>query len=262
MRFKENLIKKITIEKLARVATRSLAPRDGISGIDAGTMKQLLGFSLYEYRRERDLELYILPADSALKHILVLDNGLPLYHTTVEDVLIRKSPTIKEMLNIKNAIRILNDSDVLISKKEDSIKNIRQACIERLDLSYSESDIESLAKESAVALAIEDVKGVQENLSLFAELLGYISALEPYRLENAYIICRPPANEKADASTGPLVVYHPTHNTLKLIDDLSDIHPAKRIEQVEKIFSGKAKPSAEGADVFLYLKDQVLKSMP
>lgn len=258
MGFKEDLIKKITIEKLAHKAARSLAPRDGISGIDAGAMKQLLGFSPYEYRRERDLELYIHPADSALKHILVLDNGLSLYHTTVEDVLIRKSPTIKEMLNIKNAIRILNDSDVLISKKEDSIKKIRQACIEGLDLSFSESDIESLAKESEVALAIEDVKGVQENLSLFAELLGYIPAQKPYRFENTYSICRPTGHEKTSTTAGSLVVYHLTHNTLKLIDDMSDIQPAERIEHVENIISGKAKPSAEGVDVFAYLKNQVL----
>ncbi|MFC1799066.1 hypothetical protein ACFLZL_04600 [Thermodesulfobacteriota bacterium] len=262
MSFKENLIKKITLDKLAHKAARSLTPRDGISTIDADTMKQLLDFSPYGYRRVRDLDLYVLPADSTAKHILVLDNGLALYHTTVEDVIIRKSPTIKEMLNIKNAIRILNDSDVLISKKEDSIKKIHQECIDQLDLSFAASDIESLAKEGEVALAIENAEGVRECLSLFAELLGYTPEPKAFHVENTYMICNITKTGTDHTSIGAMVIYHLFRNTLTLIDNLSDIKPEKQFEFIGNLISGKKDASAEGPNVFVYLKDQVAEQMP
>lgn len=262
MSFKENLLKKITIDQLARKAARSLAPRDGISGIDTDSMKLLLDFSPYEYRQERDLDLYVHPAGSAKKHILVLDNGLPFYHTTIEDVLIRKSPTIKEMLSIKNAIRILSDSDVLVSKKTASIERVHRKCVERLDLSFAPSDVERLAKEGEIALAIKDSKGVRETLSLFAELLGYTPAPEAYFAENIYMICNRATTEKGHESVNTMVTYHLTQCILKLIDNLSHVPPAERIEYIENMIAGKSKPSAEGADVFGFLKQQVLEQMP
>jgi hypothetical protein len=77
--------------------------------------------------------------------ILVLDNDLTIYHTTVEDVVLRKSPTVKEMVSIRNAIKILNDKDVVISKKEASLKTIRDICIDQLDLHYTAADIDGIA---------------------------------------------------------------------------------------------------------------------
>ena len=54
-------------------------------------MRSLLGMSLYQYQKERDLDLYIQKGDGELSRIPVLDNELPIYETTVADVLIRKS---------------------------------------------------------------------------------------------------------------------------------------------------------------------------
>jgi len=41
----------------------------------------------------RDLDLYVADTGTAVQKILVLDNELPIYRTTVADVAMRKSPT-------------------------------------------------------------------------------------------------------------------------------------------------------------------------
>ena len=76
-----------------------------------------------------DLDLFVDPEDAS---ILVLDNELPIYKTTIEDVLIRKSPYTKEMLNIRNIIKILKDSDVKISRKEASVKRVQKKSVDLL----------------------------------------------------------------------------------------------------------------------------------
>ena len=63
------------------------------------------------------MDLYILGNTAKKKKILVLDNGLAIYHTTIEDVCMRKSPSVKEMISIRNTIKILNDEDVILGKK-------------------------------------------------------------------------------------------------------------------------------------------------
>ena len=115
-------------------------------------MRDLLQFAGYDVLRERDLDLYIQDLDGTMKKILVLDNELAVYHTTVQDVAMRKSPTIKEMLSIRNAIKILNDADVVVSKRDESITTIHNECIDALDLSFDRSDLESIEKDGAAAL--------------------------------------------------------------------------------------------------------------
>ena len=48
----------------------------------------------------------------------------------------RKSPTIKEMISIRNAFKIINDKDVKISTKDESLKTIQKECIDLIDLSF------------------------------------------------------------------------------------------------------------------------------
>jgi hypothetical protein len=79
-----------------------------------------LPFFPWSRRQERDLVLFLETDGPGQTRILVLDNDLSIYNTSVDDVVLRKSPTVKEMVNIRNAIKILNDKDVVTSKKEVS----------------------------------------------------------------------------------------------------------------------------------------------
>jgi len=107
MSFKENLLKKIRIDKLADQIISTIGPIDSEKKVDKQAMRTLIEMAPYEMRKERDLELYIKKnGPEEKKRILVLDNDLSIYHTNMEDVALRKSPTVKEMVSIKNIIKI------------------------------------------------------------------------------------------------------------------------------------------------------------
>ena len=106
MSFKENLLKKIQIRQLARKVQASFGPPGSPGKIDKEAMRSLLEMSPYRHQKIRDLDLFVEAADSEPGKIVVLDNELPIYRTTVEDVAIRKSPYTKEMLRIGNIIKI------------------------------------------------------------------------------------------------------------------------------------------------------------
>ncbi|MEJ2041278.1 MAG: hypothetical protein P8X55_20470, partial [Desulfosarcinaceae bacterium] len=126
MSFKDNLLKKIKIDRLAEKVRHSLgAPADSPRRVDRETMKTLLSMGPFRHQQERDLDLYFISRDDGPEQILALDNEMKIYRTTAEDVALRKSPTIKEMVSIRNAIKILSDKDVVVSAKAESLGKIQ-----------------------------------------------------------------------------------------------------------------------------------------
>ncbi|MDL1963690.1 MAG: hypothetical protein LWW98_04990 [Deltaproteobacteria bacterium] len=259
MSFKENLLKKIKIDSISKVVLNSIGPSDSGKKIDKETMRKLLEMSSYKFSRERDLDLYIKEADNGIEKILVLDNDLSIYKTTAEDVGMRKSPTVKEMLSIRNVIKILNDKDVVISKKEESLKTIQNELIEMIDLSFNKSDIEEIEKDGLDALEKWDADGVMECLSLFAELLGYRSPPKPLKIINHIVMGSLTKKESGEVMFGPVVIYSTTNNYLKLIDKQIGSLDKAKIELMHHIAVGKEAAPFEGPLVFQYLKEEVFK---
>jgi len=258
MGFKENLLRKIEIDRLSRRVCGSIGPADSEKKIDRDAMSRLLALAHYLQRRERDLDLFVRDAASGQSIVVVLDNELPIYHTTVDDVALRKSPTVKEMISIRNAIKILNDGDVKVSRKEASVKTIRQECIARLDLSFKPSDIEAIASDGTVSLERAYSEGVLETLVLFAELLGYAEAPKALRLGHHKVFGRLTPGQQGRASYGPIVIYALIHNTLKLMETPIGINDKAAAEILRQVASGDQKPSLEGPEVFDFLVHQVL----
>ena len=163
MSFKKNLLKKIKIDTLSDKLAAGLGPPDSGRRLDKQVMRTLLQMAPYKQHQERDLEMYIKEnGDRNKKQILVLDNDLAIYDTDIADVALRKSPTVKEMISIRNVVKILSDSDVVKSKKEASLRTVQKECIEQLDLDYSESDIEEIKTEGRQSLETGDIPGVRE----------------------------------------------------------------------------------------------------
>ena len=79
MSFKENLLKKIQINKLTRNVLQTIGPAESGLKIDKDAMRKLLEIGPYQYRKERDLDLYIEQPGDGQSVILVLDNELPIY---------------------------------------------------------------------------------------------------------------------------------------------------------------------------------------
>ena len=259
MSFKENLLKKIKINQLASKVRSSIGSAESGLKIDKEAMRSLLEMAPYHYQKERDLDLYILKGAGELSRILVLDNELPIYETTVEDVLIRKSPYTKEMLRIKNVIKILKDSDVKLSRKEVSLESIQKQCIDALDLSWTPSDIEEIAREGVDSLKNNYADGVVESLALLAELLDYRRPPAIFKIRHHEIFGK--ASEKAAGEVlfGPAVIFSLIDNSLVMMEEEISSIDKGRIKYYQQLAQGKEKAPIEGEDVFQWLKEAVLK---
>jgi hypothetical protein len=259
MSFKENLLTKLRIDNLADKVIASIGPVESGSKVDKEAMRSLLEMSPYQHQKARDLDLYVEGINQEQKKIFVLDNELPIYQTTIDDVAMRKSPLIKEMVKIRNIIKILKDADVKISRKEESVKAIQKVCIGQLDLSFNESDIEEIAKDGQVSLERDYPDGVIECLELFAELLDYKPAPKAFQLSRHKIIGALTLKDGGEVLYGPIIIYSLIHGTLKLINEQISNFDKTKIELVQQAADGKQKADVEGSDVFEYIKNTVLK---
>ena len=259
MFFKKNLLKKIKIDQMGRQVIASIGPVDSGRRIDKKIMQKLLEMADYTYKRKRDLDLYIENINAEKTRILVLDNDLAIYDTSVYDVAMRKSPTVKEMMNPFNVIKILKDTDVVISKKEESVKTIQQECIAKLNLSFNASDLDDIAKDGLSSLENGYSDGVIECLDLFSEILHYKNPPKTFRVGHHKITGALIKKESGEEMFGPMVLYSMINNTLKLIDQQIGSFDREKIEFVQHVAAGKEKASAESRDVFQYLKSVALK---
>jgi hypothetical protein len=260
MSFKENLLTKLKIDNLAHKVIASIGPVESGSKVDKDAMRRLLEMSPYQHRKERDLDLYVEAIDQAQKKIFVLDNELPIYQTTIEDVVIRKSPLIKEMVKIRNIIKILKDSDVKLSRKGESVIAIQKELIDQLDLSFNASDIDEIAEDGQAALERDYPDGVVECLELFADLLDYKPAPKAFQLGRHNIIGALTSKTGGEVLYGPMAIYSLIHGTLKLIEEQISSFDKTKIALVQQVAAGKQKAAVEGPDVFAYLKNTVLKN--
>ncbi len=257
MGFKQELLKKIQIDRLTEKILATIGPSGSEQKVDKGLLRVLLEMAEYHHHRERDLDIYLPRIASGKTHILVLDNDLPFYNTTVSDIAMRKSPTLKEMVNIRNAIKILNDSDVVVSKKADSVKTVRNECLSLLNLSFSAEEIEAIAVDGAGSLEHGYADGVQECLDMFAELLGYQPAPKAFKADHYRIIGAVSQKETGEIVFGPIVCYSLIHSRLFAVLPAIGSFDRIRMEGYLEIMNGAEKPSFTGAEVFQFLNDEV-----
>jgi hypothetical protein len=258
MSFKENLLQKINIDKMAKQVIASIGPVESGRKVDKKIMRSLLEMASYTYKRKRDLDLFIEDVDAEKTRILVLDNDLAIYNTSVYDVAMRKTPTVKEMMNPFNVIKILKDTDVVISNKEESVKTIQKECIDRLDLSYDESDLDEIVQDGTTSLEREYTDGVIESMYLLAEILGYTAPPKPFRIGHHKIVGALTQKQSGEILFGPMVLYSIIHNSLKLIETQTGSFDREKLEFIQKVASGKEQASSEGPLVFQYLKKTAL----
>lgn len=257
--FKENLLKKIEIDGLANRVVTTLGPSGSGKKADLDAMRRLLAMGPYAHQKERDMDLYLLTDDPGKTTILVLDNELPFYRTSVDDVALRKSPTIKEMISIRNAVKILNDQDVVTSKREISVGLVRKACIQKLDLAFDEKDLEAIAADGKAALDAGDAGAVIQALTLFEELLGYVTPDRGFQVKGYRITGRITEEDNAVLRFGPIVILDETGGNLMLSEESIRSADKDKSERLEKIAAGDRKADREGEDVFAFLREKALR---
>lgn len=263
MSFKKNLKRKIEIDRLTRRVLDSIGSPDNGLHIDKDALIEILQAARYEPRYERDLELFSRDFEAEPAEIIVADNELPLYRTNVADVLLRKSPFLKEMLSIRNARRILNDSDVVVSRRQDTAMKIHGRCMQQLDLRYNKADIESIYEDGINGLDEKDPEAVVESLELFAELLGLRSSTAFSDMPGIFVFCKPEADDTGrHVLTCPLIIFNRRENTLWLLEKAGTKTGRQKPSVIREIIAGNKEPDAEGTEVFDRLKTLMQKHPP
>ena len=191
--------------------------------------------------------------------ILVLDNKLPIFQSTVKDVVTRRSPRTLEMWNFRTIRSILVDSDIKASIRAKSVETVLMDAVAQLDLTYTDTDIKSLAREGMAWLTGNNAGGVKKSLALFGALLGYQEP--PYELGLAHTVCYGISTSGLDNDTtfGPLVLYRPDDNTLAWINESLSQADRKQMEFLRSVAVGKTSVPVTGDAVFQMLQKNVLE---
>ena len=259
MTFQENLLRKMELERLAFRVIASFGSEQVRHPVDKEAMRSLLELSPYRYQQERDLDLYVKPGEGGLKMILVLDNELPIFRSTVKDVVTRRSPRTLEMWKISTIRHILVDSDIKISTRKDSVATVLKDAVAKLDLTYTDKDIEDLAREGMAWLAGKEAQGVGKTLALFAELLGYSKPPDYFGLDETICYGVSTPGKGKDTVFGPMVLYRPAANTLAWIDKSFSRSDRVQMEYLSSAATGKTSVPVTGDAVFQMLQANVLE---
>lgn len=258
--FQENMLQKIELKKLAARIIASIGTADQQPRrIDKNSMKNLLEFSPYQHIHERDLDLYVKPDEDEQKTILVLDNELPIFRSTIKDVVTRRSPKTIEMWKIKTIRNILVDSDIRVSTGEDSVRTVLADAVGQLDLSYTQQDIMDLARDGMAWLAGREAEGVAQTLALFAELLDLTKPPKPFGLEQTICYGVAAPGKGKDTVFGPMVIYLPAANSLLWIDKTFSRTDRQQMEFLRTLAAGHASAPVTGDAVFEKLQEKVLE---
>lgn len=260
MSFKENLKAKVELDRLVTNLYDTLREPPGQRHVDKGLMKTLLAKTDFALKKARDLELYVRPLEGETMEILVFDNELAIYHSTVDDVALRKSPDWKEMFSIRNVRRILDDKDVVVCKGKESIRRIYGDALSGLDLSYTEKDMAALAADGRRALEERSLEGVEEALELFSEILGLQSVNLPVLEEDLQALARPKANGGEPSLLEHLVLFAATRFWIALRRGTFSPDNEFDLAKIAACAKGEEPPDLEGSPVFQFLADLALKN--
>lgn len=259
MSFRENLETKLEIDRMVRSLYASLRETPGQRQLDKNLMRALLLKTDFTKRKARDLEIYVRPLQGETMEILVFDNELAIYHSTVDDVALRKSPQWKEMFSIRNVQKILNDQDVVVSKGKASIRRIYGTALSGLDLSYTEKDMVALVVDARQALEQKSLGGIEEALGIFSEVLGFEAVNLPVLPDDIQAFARPKVNGGGPSLLEHLILLSQERLWIALQRGTFSPENEFDLAKIEAYARGESPPDLEGASVFQFLADLALK---
>jgi hypothetical protein len=262
MSFKENLKAKVKLDRLFQSLVSTMREPPGRRWLDKGLTKQLLAMTGFEHKKVRDLHLYVRPLEGEIMEVAVLDNELPIYHTTLADVTLRKSPYWQEMFSIRNVRKIMNDQDVIISKGKESIKRLHANALALLDLTYSRDDLAPLLEDARRGVEQKSIAQIQESFDLFFELLDF----QPLSLEgleqDLQIFARPKPNGGAVPNFEHLILFDEENLALSLKKGALSPQNDSDLAWVLQCARGEETADLQGIDVFEFLAELALEKAP
>ena len=261
MSFKENLKSKINLDRLFRELISTIKEPPGKWWLDKVLIQELLDMTDLEHKKFRDLHLYIRPLEGENMEVLVFDNELPIYHTSVADVALRKTPRWQEMFSIRNIKKIMNHHDVLVSKGKESLKRLHANAMELLDLTYTRDDLTLLQEDARSGLERKSIGQIQESLDLFVDLLDF----EPVSLggqeQDLQFFARPKLDGDAVPTFEHLILFDEETLSLGLKKGVFSPQSDLDLAWVMQYAQGGERADLQGIDVFEFLAELVLKKV-
>jgi hypothetical protein len=213
----------------------------------------------FEHKKVRDLHLYVRPLEGEIMEVLVFDNELPIYHTTVADVALRKSPAWKEMFSIKNIMKVMNDQDVIASKGKDSLKRIHANALALIDLTYTRDDLAQLVEDGCRALEQKSMEQVQESFDLFFELLDFQPVSLGVLEQDLAMFARPKTNGGAVPALEHLILFDEKNFLLGLKKGTFSPQSDLDLAWVMQYAQGEVAADLQGIEVFEFLAELALE---
>jgi hypothetical protein len=258
MSFKENLKAKIRLDRLFRQLVSTIKEPPGKWWLDKVLTQQLLDMTDLEYKKFRDLQLYIRPLEGEIKEVLVFDNELPIYHTTVADVALRKSPHWQEMFSLRNIRKIMNHHDVLVSKGKESLKRLHANALALLDLTYTRADLEMLVEDARRGLEQKSIAPIRESLDLFFALLDFQEMFLGGPEQNLQIFAGPKLNDGAFTAFEHLILFDEETLSLGLKKGAFSPQNDSDLAWVTEYARSEVPADLTGLDVFEFLVELAL----
>jgi len=256
--FKENLKAKINIDRHLQELVSTVREPPGTWWLDKDLTRELLEMTDLEHKKFRDLHLYIRPLEGEIMEVLVLDNELAIYHTTLADVALRKSPRWQEMFSIRNIKKILNHHDVLVSTGKESLKRIHANALALLDLTYTGNDLALLLEDARRGLERKSIGQIQESLDLFVDLLDFEPLLLDVLERDLQVFARPGHKNGAVPLFEHLIIFDKETLSLGLRKGAFSPENDLDLEWAMNYVRGEKKADLQGMDVFKFLVEQAL----
>ncbi|MBI9076475.1 MAG: hypothetical protein JEZ02_13800 [Desulfatibacillum sp.] len=251
MIFAQRLLKKIQVDSLANAVRMTIRAPGADAKVDKESMRELIGMLGFQSTRERDMEIQVLNPDTPESLIMVMDNELALYKgTSVQDVAMRKNPVVREMVKIRNIRKILSDKDVVISRRQDSVDIITNMILADVDLSFDKKDMEEIRDLSAKALNNLDIKGIQDSVAMFSELLEFSD--HPFAKTKPMLAAKG-IMDRTDPKKplfGPCLLFDRSDARLLFLEKPMDLSVKDNRELFEAIVNGDRLADQSGPQVF------------
>lgn len=260
MSLKENLKSKMRIDRLARQILATVRETPGERKLNQDATRKLLQMTDYEYSKVRGLHLYVAPVKGGELEVVVLDNELPIYHSTVEDVTMRRAPRWKEMVSIRNIKKVLNDEDILVSRGKASIERIRTRAAAQLDLSYTRNDMEELVTEVSAALAARSTEQIQELFEMFFELLPFRTLRLDILPSNLLAFARFEGREATAEYHKDLILFDTEKAQVKLLKGRFSPRSDLDLARLLQCIAGERAADLDNISVFSFLAELALQN--
>jgi len=259
MSFKENLKAKIRLDRLLQKLVSTIREPPGRWWLDKALTQELLDLTDLKHKKVSNLHLYIRPLEGEIMEVLVFDNELPIYHTTVDDVVLRKSPYWQQMFSIRNVKKIMNHRDVLVSKGKESLNRIHANALALLDLTYSRDDLALLLEDARSGLERKSIEQIQESLDLFVDLLDFEPLSFGVLEQDLQIFAGPKLNGGAVPTFEHLILFDEENLSLGLKKGAFSTENDLDLAWVMQYAQGEKIADLKGIDVFKFLVELALE---